>query len=510
MRLGRWSKPQDALVHAFHGALWGDWAFSVGGVDAVSGNVTFSSGGTQEARGFTTGAGYYVENILEELDAPGEWFFDAATQKLYMCVNGSAPPQGLSLVASQLQTILSVRGNQSQPVMGVTLHGLTFTHTAATFMEPFTAPSGGDWSFHNGGAVVLSGTQGCVISACSFISVGGNGLMISGFNRGVNVMGNEFAWMGENAIVSAGLIGSALNGLSGEYPEGTRVVSNLVREIGVYIKQTGFYYAAISANTTLIGNVFFNGPRAGININDGFGGGHLIQNNLGFNLVRETADHGVFNSWDREPYYWNPNRPNDSTPLPIVIHQNLFINNYHSFFPIDNDDGSNNYFETQNFLLWGGSKDYLGFNKHMIGNVYVYADYIPILQPFVQRLGLPKGDFSKYGLGNGWGVCTLAIGTHSFDSTLTDTWVNNTCIANSSQKFFDYRGCNPTTPHDGNIPALSSNTYLSGDGGYVLHCDNQTWDLAQAMAVGVDVGSSIGSLPPTEQLIQMGRATLGF
>ena len=34
------------------------------------------------------------------------------------------------------------------------------------------------------------------------------------------------------------------------------------------------------------GNVFFNGPRAGININDGFGGGNQIQNNLLFNFVR--------------------------------------------------------------------------------------------------------------------------------------------------------------------------------------------------------------------------------
>ena len=34
------------------------------------------------------------------------------------------------------------------------------------------------------------------------------------------------------------------------------------------------------------GNVLFNGPRAGININDGFGGGNSIDNNLIFNFVR--------------------------------------------------------------------------------------------------------------------------------------------------------------------------------------------------------------------------------
>ena len=49
-------------------------------------------------------------------------------------------------------------------------------------------------------------------------------------------------------------------------------------------------------------NVMFNGPRAGINFNDGFGGGHFMENNLLFNWVRETKDHGPFNSWDRQPY----------------------------------------------------------------------------------------------------------------------------------------------------------------------------------------------------------------
>lgn len=35
----------------------------------------------------------------------------------------------------------------------------------------------------------------------------------------------------------------------------------------------------------------FNGPRSGININDGFGGNNMIKKNLLFNWVRETSDH---------------------------------------------------------------------------------------------------------------------------------------------------------------------------------------------------------------------------
>ena len=32
---------------------------------------------------------------------------------------------------------------------------------------------------------------------------------------------------------------------------------------------------------------------------DGLGGGNTVEQNLLFNMVRETNDHGAFNSWDR-------------------------------------------------------------------------------------------------------------------------------------------------------------------------------------------------------------------
>ena len=56
-----------------------------------------------------------------------------------------------------------------------------------------------------------------------------------------------------------------------------------------------FYKRA--ARTHFESNVFFNGPHAAINFNDGFGGGNVIDSNLVFNMCRESSDHGPFNSW---------------------------------------------------------------------------------------------------------------------------------------------------------------------------------------------------------------------
>ena len=40
--------------------------------------------------------------------------------------------------------------------------------------------------------------------------------------------------------------------------------------------------------------------RAGFNLLDGYGGGSELAANFGFAMVRETSDHGFFNSWVSE------------------------------------------------------------------------------------------------------------------------------------------------------------------------------------------------------------------
>jgi hypothetical protein len=44
----------------------------------------------------------------------------------------------------------------------------------------------------------------------------------------------------------------------------------------------------------------FHGPRAGFNFNDHFGGGTVLTQNLFFDWVQKSTDHGAINFWDRE------------------------------------------------------------------------------------------------------------------------------------------------------------------------------------------------------------------
>ncbi len=102
----------------------------------------------------------YVENLLEELDQPGEWFLDEHAGLLYMWPNGTTPR--LPLVAGVHKNILRLAGSQAAPVVGVTLQGLTFSHTGTAFMEGYEVTSGGDWSIHRD-----AGGSRCLMQALS-------------------------------------------------------------------------------------------------------------------------------------------------------------------------------------------------------------------------------------------------------------------------------------------------------------------------------------------------------
>ena len=92
--------------------------------------------------------------------------------------------------------------------------------------------------------------------------------------------------------------GDGPDGRGGEQPIGTLVQGNVVHEVGIYERQGTMWNQALSAQTRLEGNIFFNCDRAAINVNDGFGGGNQISGNLVFNTGRAAnKDEGSFNSW---------------------------------------------------------------------------------------------------------------------------------------------------------------------------------------------------------------------
>ena len=182
-------------------------------------------------------------------------------------------------------------------------------HLHGRYLAPHGVPSGGDWGLQRSAALFLQNSAGVNISGCTIERVDGNAIILSGHNAETSIMGNQIRWTGDSAIAAWGFTdemgNGGQNGIDGTkdaHPRDTLVANNLIHELGVFEKQSSMFFQAKTARSTIRNNVFFNGPRAGINFNDGFGGGSLVTENLIFNTCRESGDHGPFNSWDRQPF----------------------------------------------------------------------------------------------------------------------------------------------------------------------------------------------------------------
>lgn len=53
--------------------------------------VTRSFSGVQGAEGHSSGAEWFIEDVIEELDAPNEFFYDKEAKELYLYYNVSHP-----------------------------------------------------------------------------------------------------------------------------------------------------------------------------------------------------------------------------------------------------------------------------------------------------------------------------------------------------------------------------------------------------------------------------------
>ena len=381
-----WSHPETGVLHTFHSEGWGGWQFQIAGLDRSDPHTStlhFSRGGFQEARGAGSigSRPFYVENIYEELDNQNEWFLDESTGTLYLYPDNKTNINAIHVVGAASDFALNIIGSQANPVHDVTFRGLTFTHTATTYMSSYEVPSGGDWSIHRGATVFVDGAERVTITECTFDQTGGNGVVFSNYVRSSTVSGCEFYACGDSAVA---LVGSTdlINGTRGSYPAYNTIERNHMHEIGVFGKQTSGYFKGIARANVVKENVIYNGPRAGVNFNDGFAGEEVLEGNLIFNMVRETSDHGSFNSWDRQPWlYSKTDQPGGELALSPGTHQlrgnfifnTNFLGHSNGLYCIDHDDGSSQYNDTGNVLVYGGVKYRDGVNRSVSDNLVIYS-----------------------------------------------------------------------------------------------------------------------------------------
>ena len=198
-------------------------------------------------------------------------------------------------------------------------------------------------------------------------------------------------------------------------------------------------------------------------------------------MVRESKDHGPWNSWDRVPYITNLRTGKPSiVPADRHIHHNFIIANYNSEGAIDTDDGSAYYQTEDNFFAYGANglkSDFGGHDNYHRRNIYAYA-----------------------------GACFGAPMPWRYFHGLNDEFTNNTCITLGPG--YGTGPYSSTCNLDRSVNVSHNAIYTQTGDAKVCGTDWNTW--FGSNYTGEDVGSTIAKWPTDSVLVGMAEALLGF
>jgi hypothetical protein len=160
---------------------------------------------------------YYLENCLEQLDNPGEWYLERPTGTLYYWPRPGERPDQLEAIAPVLSQLIRF---EAQPGSGegiehLVFRGLTFSHAEWYFpggfdthpdkAEVYPAPEAGVGGFAQAavgvpGAVRGQGLRHARFERCRFVHLGGYGLELGRGCQSNQVVGCEFGDLGAGGI----------------------------------------------------------------------------------------------------------------------------------------------------------------------------------------------------------------------------------------------------------------------------------------------------------------------
>ena len=244
-----WQSAEEPEVMIFPRYNWWNNIVRVKAVDRDQRTLTLAGELSYPAR---AGDRYYLQNTLEELDAPGEWYLDRASGTLYFW-----PPDGdphPEVMAPRLRTLLQLERDTAY----VTFRGFTFEAFAGT-------------------GITLTGTSHCLIAGSVIHNGGDYGGVGVSVNGGSNngIAGNDISRTGSHGISLSGGDRATLT------PADNYADNNYIHHVGVSYKQgVGISLSGVGLRASH--NLIHDTPRMAIM----FSGNNLL---LEYNHMRHTS-----------------------------------------------------------------------------------------------------------------------------------------------------------------------------------------------------------------------------
>lgn len=255
-RITRWSNATEAWLHGYWYWDWSDQTTSVKSIDKQSKTITTDH---PSAYGVKAGQKFYIYNLLEELDTPGEWFCDSETKEFFIYPPAGKTTGNVQISRSVGDAVVSVSGAENIIFENIEING--------------SGKKGFD----------IRNSQNVIISDCTVKNVAEIGISVTE-GKNVKVSGNTVKYTGTTGI---SVVAGDYNTLE---PVGHLVENNDISNYGTIVKTYvgGIYLTGVGL--TAKGNTIYNGSHYGI----GTGGNdNLIENNEIYNVLQEADDMGA-------------------------------------------------------------------------------------------------------------------------------------------------------------------------------------------------------------------------
>ena len=234
----------------------------------------------------------YLENALELLDEPGEWYLDRSEKVVYYQPEEGEDMESVEVIAPVVEKLMELRGDLDHPVRNIRFEGITFSH--ASWLRPsrighvdlqanfvvsphnVIARAGGYLqNLHNEAVkspahIVLRAAQSIVFERCRFTKLGGAGIDLEHGSRDNLLSGCEFFDISGSAIQVGDVIDHHPKDLRAIL-KNNRIVNNYIHHVGSQYSSGVGVFVGYTDGTVIAHNEICDLPYSAISIGWGWG-----------------------------------------------------------------------------------------------------------------------------------------------------------------------------------------------------------------------------------------------
>ncbi|MCX7048379.1 MAG: right-handed parallel beta-helix repeat-containing protein [Candidatus Sumerlaeota bacterium] len=298
-RMADWKNPSDIEFGYFN-----SWTHMICRVQSIARDgagvvITMAQPGfylSHRKEGTQAGMPAYIENALELLDEPGEWYFDRAGHVLYYLPRPGENMATAEVIAPALTTLLEVKGSLDNPVHDLRFEGITFAH--ATWLRPseFGHPDvqvnfivNGENMMQRPGRerqctsvneecskspanIVVDAARAIQFEGCVFTALGGAGIDLQHGASDNVISGCQFRDISGSAIQ----VGDVMR--EDHHPtderrivKGNQIANNVITRAGVEYQDSVGIFCGYTEGTVIAHNEIFDLPYTGVSVGWGWG-----------------------------------------------------------------------------------------------------------------------------------------------------------------------------------------------------------------------------------------------